>query len=185
MFRNLGGVMQLIDYRKYGYRAFFFCVLLLQACAITNSSTKLTTGMLPSSQEMPGWFMDGEPVVCSSLGELSRQINGGAPFYIDRGAKKIIFQDYINTDNTVFISLEIYQTGNNRQAEKLFHDIYVDSPVFLPDIGTKSRIADKLIGVYALDFVKNSMYARMTITKKTDLSREDLERFAQVLSEKF
>ncbi len=159
-------------------------ILLVVGCATGSSPNLLTMDMIPSGDGISGWMKDGEAVQCNSLGELSRQINGGAPFYVDRGAQSAIFQDYQKAGQSAYINLVIYQMENHEQATNLMKDVFMDDPFPLFDIGSQCRLAPKLIGVYSVDLVENNMYARATISEKNDESREALIGFARIVSSK-
>jgi hypothetical protein len=152
------------------------------SCATTYPLEKGASELVALNQEMRDWSKDGELIICNSLSELARLINGGAPFYIERGAKRVVFQDYKNAKRDIYINLEIYQMGNNKEAESLFNDVFVDQPIYLPDIGERCRMAIRLIGVYSMDFFKENIYARLTITEKSDASKNELENFAKMIS---
>jgi hypothetical protein len=139
---------------------------------------------MPLNQEVKGWAKGGDIMVCNNLAELTRQINGGAPFYIERGAIKVLFQEFENANKDAYINIEIFQMGNHNQAERLFDEVFVDRPIFLSDIGEKARMADNLIGVYSIDFFKGNFYSRLTITEKSNESKIELENFAKIISDK-
>ena len=169
--------------RLCAFWIFVFCMFFF-SCAATSPLKKDASELVALSQEVRGWSKDGEFIVCNSLAELARQINGGAPFYTERGAEKVVFQDYKNAKKDVYINLEIYQMGNNTEAETLFNDVFVDQPTYYSDIGERCRMASRLIGVYSMDFFKENIYARLTITEKSDASKNDLENFAKMISSK-
>ncbi len=162
----------------------FLAVILLSSCATTSPIKRNAADLVPENQELKGWLKDGKVIQCTNLAELTRQINGGAPFYIERGAKEVIFQDYKIADSDVIITLEIYKMGKKSQAEKLFNDVFVEQPESLSNIGEKARMAGNLIGVYSIDFSKDVFYSRITITEKNNTSKNELEKFAILISDK-
>ncbi|MFC1888783.1 DUF6599 family protein [Thermodesulfobacteriota bacterium] len=159
------------------------CLLILPACASTGINTAKVRALVPIDHEVSGWTRDGGEIVCQNLAELTQRINGGAPFFIDRGVRRVVFQDYQKTGGT-YINLEIYQTETSSQAERIFRDYYVDQPVELNEIGSTARLADNLIGVYFLDFYQSNFYVRLTITEKTGTAKNDLVLFARKVSGK-
>ena len=160
------------------------CFLIMGACMASSAVKEESIGLLPADREISGWVKAGSAIQCNSLAELAQQINGGAPFFIDRGAKLVIFQDYTRQGREALLTLEIYEMGNMAQAEKLFNDIYVEDPVSLSDISHNARLASKLIGVYVIDFIKNNFYLRVTINQKNSDTKKDLEQFAAIISDK-
>lgn len=128
-----------------------------------------------------GWAADGETLVCNSLGELTARINGGAPFFFDRGVHSAVFQDYESVPEEMFLKLEIYRVGSPEEACALRDDVYMERPISVPEIGDKVRIAENLVGAFALDFCTGNLYAKVTITAKTAVARQEIVRFAVIL----
>ena len=128
-----------------------------------------------------GWETDGETAVVNNESELARLINGGAVYFIERGVKKAAFQDYKSSRKDVYLNLELYEAGNAKQAEKIQNGYFVEQPVILSDIGRNVRLANKLLGVYFIDFYLGKYYSRLTITEKTDQSKKEIIRFAEAL----
>jgi hypothetical protein len=156
--------------------------ILLNACDMGSAPQINTIAPALLTPMIDGWAKDGDKVECNNLAELSRQINGGAPFFIDRGAKKIIFQDYTNTKR--IINLEIYQMGNKDQAKTLYNDVYVEKPIAASDIGETARISAHLVGAYAIDFINDNYYSKLTILEKSAEAKTEIDKFAKTLSKK-
>ncbi len=168
-----------------GYLGVFVCIIsvaLMSSCATAPSAVNNTNKLILLNQDVDGWARDGETIVCSNLAELSRQINGGASYYFDKGARKVIFQDFKKPDGDAYINCEIYQMKKQEMAEDIFNDSFVEQPVSLPEIGEKARLAGNLIGVYSIDFFKDNVYTRLVISEKNDKSKEELHNFAQSIS---
>ncbi len=168
--------------KRFGIFMCIICVALISSCTTASSGKNNTNKLILLNQDVDGWTKDGETIVCSNLAELSRQINGGASYYIDKGARKVIFQDYKKPDIDAYINLEIYQMKQQEMAENIFNDTFVEQPVPLSDIGKKARLAGNLIGVYSIDFFKDNFYTRLVISEKTDASKNELRHFAQSIS---
>lgn len=134
--------------------------------------------------EIQGWEKDGEAVTCHGLDELINAINGGAPFYTDRGVTTVVFQDYATLENASLIKLEIYQLSEETQAATLYKDVYVEEPEILTDIGKQARLAPKLIGTYSVDFHKGDIYVRVTITAKDETAKATIIKVASDIAAK-
>lgn len=140
----------------------------------------------PSMRELvpttiDGWAADGETLVYNSLGELTARINGGAPFFFDRGVQSAVFQDYESGPEEMFLKLEIYRVGSPEEACALRDDVYMERPISLPEVGDKVRLAEHLVGALALDFCTGNLYAKVIITTKTAVARKEILRFAAIL----
>ncbi|MCP4021456.1 MAG: hypothetical protein GY729_06420 [Desulfobacteraceae bacterium] len=140
--------------------------------------------ILPKDNEIPSWKKEAKAFVAKGFDELAQRINGGAPFYIDRGVKKSVFQNYINENNDIWIELIFHQTATIKEAKRLYQDIYAESPEFLPSLGDGGRKLPKLIGAYALEFRKGSVFVNLTITDKSAKSQTVLMSFAKKISDK-
>ncbi len=149
-----------------------------------SSQRMQISDIVPSNIEVNNWVVDGEMARCNNHGELARLINGGAVFFIDRGVKSAVFQDYINKHRNTYLNLELYQADSSAQVAKILDDSYMEHPVFLTDIGENIRMANRLIGVYFVDFYKDNIYVKLTITEKTDQSRQEIIDFAKAVYNK-
>lgn len=136
---------------------------------------------LPEDEEIFGWLRDGDPMLATDLDSLTMLINGAAPFYLERGVLEVLFQDYINQDD-VFLTLEIYRTPSKEQAQSLYTAIEVENPETLENLGHEARLMSGLIGAYLLEFWQKTYFIRLTITEKSEYSREAIVNFAKHVS---
>lgn len=138
--------------------------------------------LIPHNDEIAGWMRDGETAIATDEESLSGLINGAAPFYIDHGAVEVIFQDYVQDD--VFLTLEIYRMDLQEQAKQLYTDIQAEDPEALEEIGTEGRLVSGLIGAYLLEYWQKSFFIRLTITEKSQQSKEAILNLAKSVSKK-
>ena len=161
----------------------FFClagiVMMMQICLQAES---LLPDLVPDDEDIAGWSRDGETAIATDLDSLSGLINGAAPFYIERGAVEVLFQDYMKDD--VFLTLEIYRTDTQEQAKRLYTEIQVENPEALKNVGTEGRLVSGLIGAYLLEYRQKSFFVRLTIADKSQQSKEAIINFAKSISEK-
>ena len=139
--------------------------------------------LLPEDDEIEGWVKEGEPNRAYDLGSLSRLINGEAPFYLDRGMKTALFQEF-NMSDEVWISVEIYLVEEPEGAEKIYKDRNISSPTMLEGMGEDVRLAENLIGAYLLEFSKSSYFVKLTTTNKSKVARDGVVSFAQSIYNK-
>lgn len=159
------------------------CVLWLLMFAY--SALAADTGLLkfvPNDDEISEWIHDGETAVATDEESLSGFIDGAAPFYIDHGAVEVVFQDYAKDD--VYLTLEIYRMNTQEQAKGLYADIEAENPEALEDIGTAGRLVSGLIGAYLLEYWQKTFFIRLTITDKSQQSKEAILDFAKTVSQK-
>ena len=149
-----------------------------------GSEKSILVSALPKDNEIAGWKREGQPFLARGHEDLAKQINGGAPFYIDRGVVESVFQDYINKENTIRITIELHQTAIAAEARRLYDDIYAESPSPLHNLGNEGRRLPKLIGAYSLQFWKGPVYAALTIYDKSLESQAALLSFAKVIAHK-
>ncbi len=140
--------------------------------------------ILPKDHEIPSWKKEAKTFVAKGFDELAQRINGGAPFYIDRGVKKSVFQNYINENNDIWIEVTFHQTATIEEAKQLYQDIYAESPEILSSLGDGGRKLPKLIGAYALEFRKGFVYVNLTISDKSTKSETVLMSFAKKIADK-
>ncbi|GAK57927.1 hypothetical protein U27_04899 [Candidatus Vecturithrix granuli] len=136
---------------------------------------------LPEDEEISGWLRDGDPMLATDLDALTMLINGAAPFYLERGVVEVLFQDYVN-DSDVFLTLEIYRTQSKEQARSVYTNIYAENPEAVENLGHEARLMSGLIGAYLLEFWQKTFFIRLTITEKSEYSREAVVNFANHVS---
>ena len=140
--------------------------------------------LVPETNEILTWARDEDMVYCEDLVCLASLIDGAAPYYIDGGAEKIIFQDFVKSPENKRISLEIYQTKNNSQAQSLYKGASSISPVEIEGLGISGRIDQGLIGSYRVETYKNNYFIRIVSLEKSDSAKEDILSFAKNISSK-
>lgn len=159
---------------------FVFGTLSSFSSALAETSALLK--LIPNDNEIAGWSRDGKAFIALEKGALFDFINGGAPFYIERGVVEAVFQDYIRKD--LNLSLEIYRTKDAENTKKIYADIYVEDPEILNDVGTAGRFVGNLVGVYMIEYYEQSFFVRLIITEKSAASKKAIFKFAWIVSEK-
>jgi hypothetical protein len=149
-----------------------------------DSGKSILVSALPKDNEIAGWKREEQPFLARGFEDLAKQVNGGAPFYIDRGVVESVFQDYVNKEKTIWINIVLHQTAMAAEATRLYHDIYAESPSPLHDLGNEGRGLPNLIGAYSLQFLKGSVYAELTISDKSPESQATLLSFAKAIARK-
>ena len=142
-----------------------------------------TKDLVPKDNETIGWSRDGEMIYCEDLVCLAALIDGAAPYYIEGGAAKIIFQDYVKSAENIHASLEIYQTKNPYQAQALYMGASAISPVAVENLGESGRIDQGLVGFYRVETYKKNFFIRLvTMDKSEPLKNEILEFVKNIVS---
>jgi hypothetical protein len=147
-----------------------------------SSEKSILVFALPKDDEIAGWMREEQPFLARGHEDLAKQINGGAPFYIDRGVVESVFQDYVNKENTIRITIELHQTAIAAEARRLYHDIYAESPLPLHNLGNEGRGLPNLIGAYSIQFWKGPVYASLTVSDKSLESQAVLLSFAKAIA---
>ena len=167
--------------RKYVFWVSTICVLLSLAYPSLADETELLK-FIPQDEEVAGWIRDGETYVATDETSLAGFIDGAAPFYIERGAVEVVFQDYAHQD--VYLTVEIYRMKNEESAKHLYTEITSEDPETLEDVGTEGRFVSGLVGAYLIEYWQKSLFIRLTITDKSPQSKEAMLKFATIISEK-
>ncbi len=140
--------------------------------------------LLPTNEQFEGWAREGDYIKCEDPDCLMNQIDGAAPFYVDHGAKVVLFQDYQHSPSNMWLTLEIYQMGSKEQAETLFVDAPIANPTPIEKLGDGARKDEKLIGVYLLEFWQDEFFIRIAIDSKEDEAKEAVILFAESISQR-
>lgn len=156
-------------------------VLLSLAYPLSATETELLK-FIPQDEEVAGWIHDGEAYVATDEASLAGFINGAAPFYIERGAVEVVFQDYANQD--VYLTVEIYRMKDEESAKHLYAEITSEDPETLEDVGTEGRFVSGLVGAYLIEYWQKYLFIRLTITDKSPESKKAMLNFATIVSEK-
>ena len=168
--------MHLITYFLYGVLSFVLIISVPVALA------EEMLNIVPQDDDISGWLRDGETAIATDLDSLTGLINGAAPFYLERGAVEVIFQDYAKDD--VYLTLEIYRMDQQANAKRLYTEIEAEEPEELERIGTEGRLVSGLIGTYLVEYWQKTFFLRLTITEKSQQSKETILNFAKLVSEK-
>jgi hypothetical protein len=137
---------------------------------------------IPKDDEVTGWVRQGKPYIAIDEETLFAFINGAAPFYIKHGTVEVGFQDYAQKD--FHLTLEVYRMKDEESAIQLYGDIYAENPKPLINIGSAGRLIENLIGLYLIEYQRQSFFVRLTISKKSEASKEKILTFARIVSEK-
>ena len=154
---------------------------ILLVCSVMATESELLK-LLPQDDDITGWLRDGEAYIATDEASLSGFINGAAPFYIERGAQEVLFQDYAKDD--VYLTVEIYRMAEAEQARQLYADVGAEEPEALEDIGTEARFVGGLVGAYLVEYWHTSLFVRLTITEKSPAAQDAILAFAKGISEK-
>ncbi len=159
-----------------------FCLSLLLIFlpfTLLYASEKQLTVLTPNN--VIGWELD-ETYIASNADSLMARINGGAPFYLDRGSKEVLFQEY--TKGRQYVSLELYRMSDRKSAKILYHDINEIKPEPLTNIGTEGRFDGSLVGNYLVEFHNKNFFIRLMISQKSPASKKTILKFASIISGK-
>jgi len=140
--------------------------------------------VIPESNEINGWTREGEMVYCEDLVCLASLINGAAPYYIEGGAMKIIFQDFQESSKNLRLSLEVYQTKNPSQAQALYTGTSSISPISIESLGESGRMDQGLIGSYRVEAYKKNFFIRLVSNGKSEPIKEEILSFAKKIISK-
>jgi hypothetical protein len=149
--------------------------------ASLHAAESLLVPLAPEDHAISGWLRDGEPMQAVDLDSLTMLINGAAPFYLEHGVIDVLFQDYIN-DADVFLTLEIYRTQTEEQAQDVYRGMIVENSETLESLGREARLLNDLIGAYVLEFWQKTFFVRLTIAEKSEHSKTTMTDFAEQVS---
>ncbi len=145
----------------------------------TEASEKDMKALTPPDNEIAGWELD-ETYFASDAESLMARINGGGPFYIERGSKEVLFQEY--TKGSQYVSLEVYRMADKTSAGKLYSDINAIKPESRKDLGDEGRFDGGLIGNYLVEFRHREFFVRLMISQKSTISKNAILAFAKAIS---
>ncbi len=156
-------------------------LLLLLFSGTPQASGNDLTGLMPLKYELDGWKLD-ESYMAVDADSLMARINGAGPFYLKRGSKEVLFQEYIK--GSQYISVELYRMTNRKSARKLYNDIDAVKPEPLQDLGEEGRFDGSLIGSYLVEFRHSMFFVRIMISHKSAASKQTILKFAKIISSK-
>ncbi|HEX9920024.1 MAG TPA: hypothetical protein VGB21_00885, partial [Candidatus Methylomirabilis sp.] len=134
----------------------FSPALAAQATEIEPSVAESLLSAIPKDGELTGWIRDGAPALCFDESSLSENINGAAPYYLERGAIAVLFQYFIGPTAGQDVRIEIYRMRDEAFARRLYAEITKDRPASkdeeIQEIGQGRHLDQALLGVYLLEF---------------------------------
>ncbi len=157
-----------------------FLLLILASNSLAASEKEMMT-LTPLDNEVTGWELE-ETYFAGDAESLMARINGGGPFYVDRGSKEVLFQEYYK--GSQYVSLEVYRMADKASAKKLYADINAIRPEPLKDLGDEARFDGSLIGSYLVEFRNREFFVRLMISQKSTLSKKVIFKFAKAVSGK-
>lgn len=151
--------------------------IVLSALSGCGGSPSLAS-RLPANNEIDTWTLAGSPVVMNSDTDLYRQIDGGAPQYIDRGWIGGVYATYQQGATSLLVA--IHDMGNSDNAESLFT---FDLPVSRVQIDSLSNaVVDiGLPSAYAAEAYADQYYIEVSIDDRSDAALDDVERFTRAV----
>jgi len=144
--------------------------------------------LLVKDGEISGWQRTGDSWTAGSSSELSTYINGEEPLYTRHGFVEAAMQQYNGTvlNNSVTISIRIFDQGNSSNARSLFDEIILllVNPIdWSPGAGNEAKI-ERLPLTQRILFYKSDYLVSLTITSYLDEALEVLKTFANNLDSK-
>jgi hypothetical protein len=143
----------------------FSPALAAQATEIEPSVAESLLSAIPKDGELTGWIRDGAPTLCFDESSLSENINGAAPYYLERGAIAVLFQYFIGPTAGQDVRIEIYRMRDESSARGLYAEITKDRPASkkeeIKEIGQGRHLDQALLGVYLLEFYEGPFFMRI------------------------
>lgn len=136
--------------------------------------------VIPREMETRGWVLEADPFMAVDVESLSMVINGAAPRYLELGVKQAAFIYY--KKETVFLMLEIFQTGSNQQAQKLYDEFATGTSQSLENLGTAARLTSELGGTFMTEYIQDTFYVRLSIDRKSKEARQSILSCARTIS---
>jgi hypothetical protein len=136
--------------------------------------------LIPLQMEKQGWVLEDEPIIAPDEATLSMIINGAAPRYMELGTKQAAFVNYEKKD--VFLMLEIYETGSQKNAQALYAEYKTGSSNPVTDLGNKARLTSEMGGTYMLEYCQDRFYVRISITHKSQEAKTTILDCAKKIS---
>ncbi len=136
----------------------------------------------PEDGEIPGWRADEPVFVALDLAELTSRINGGAPYYIDRGVVDSAFCTYVS-DGGSLLEVQVYRAGVEKQARDLYEDGMPSgySPLDLPS--GEGFIEKGTFGALSARIVVGQTFALLWVNGMDPAARMALVDFASRLAQ--
>lgn len=170
----------------FGYKVktliFFLLILWLSVpypvllSAAESDLKKLT----PSDNDIPGWGID-DTFYAEDADSLMARINGGAPFYLERGAQEVLFLEYRNGKS--YLSVELYKMDNRKSARSIYVDLNSVESEQVIRLGDATRYDGSLIGTGLVEFINKDYFVRLIITQAVQ-SKQTILEFTRSISDK-
>ncbi len=160
---------------------YIFLILALPAsypAHLPAAESDLVT-LAPSDNDIAGWGID-DTFYAGDADSLMARINGGAPFYIERGAQEVLFLEYGNGES--YLSVELYRMESKGHAARLYIDIDSVEPEPVTGLGNAARYDGSLMGTDLVEFQNKDYFVRLMITQAAQ-SRETILKFARSISD--
>ncbi|RMF95602.1 MAG: hypothetical protein D6734_05250 [Candidatus Schekmanbacteria bacterium] len=148
-----------------------FCFLLSQAALAEKSELE---SLLPSAMLKKGFTSPYEYAVYDDT-DLFEYIDGGAPFYIERGFEELISNEYKKGDDSFIV--DIYKMESVESAAKLFKDIKKKNSK-KTDFGE-----DGQLGSNQAEFYRSKYFVRITAFKTDEKTIALVKEFAKAVDE--
>ena len=101
-------------------------------------------------------------------------LDGGAPFYIDKGFSKLINNEYIEGDDSIVV--DIYMMEAQKSAENLFKSVKKKEAKTLK-IGKEGQE-----GANQIEFYQDKYFVRITAFKSDQKTKDTIKKFAEATS---
>lgn len=135
------------------------------------------SSFFPGDGEISGWRADEPVFVALDLAELTSRINGGAPYYIDRGVVDSAFCTYVS-DGGSLLEIQVYRAAFEKQARDLYEDGMPSgySPLDLPS--GEGFIEKGTFGALSARIIVGQTYALLWVNGMDQAARAALTDFA-------
>ena len=135
----------------------------------------------PEDGEIPGWRADEPVFVALDLADLTSRINGGAPYYIDRGVVDSAFCTYVS-DGGSLLEVQVYRAGVEKQARDLYEEGMPSgySPLDLPS--GEGFIEKGTFGALSARITVGQTFALLWVNGMDQAARAALVDFASRLA---
>lgn len=149
---------------------FILLVLTLTSLQPVSAGKSGLESLLPSSMLKKDFKTPYEYTVYDET-SLFEYINGGAPFYIDRGFEELITNEYKKGDDSFLV--DIYRMENAESASKLFKDIKKN------DREKTSFGEDGQMGSNQAEFFRDKYFVRIVAFKSDTRTLSIVKEFAE------
>ena len=133
--------------------------------------------ILPQQAEVPGWESPSQPRLFEP-GNLWEYINGQAELYIQYGFRLVVTSDYISTENSSSLTIEIYLMESPNHAFGIYAAERSPDDHFI-EVGVQGYIAENI-----LNFWKGPYYVKITSPQSSPTIKEALLKFSRVIADK-